>query len=213
MPQPISMPRSSWSSSSSSRTSSPPPSTLALSFGGRTARRRCRTSVERVAQYLSLSFSWPEKRFSWPILFASAFSPSSSRRRRISSQTRRLASSLCRIGISLQRFFIASVAASVVQTSISSRRRHRRISLASSPGATLAKQKLSTLLLRGGRSRWRTLFLLLLSCLASFGSWRRRRASFSSSLLIGRRRSGFRPFFAFRWRQFGVCRIIRKWWT
>ena len=143
-----------------------------------------------------------------PSAFASSLS--SSRRRRISARMRRRASSHFRIGIFLQRFSTPSAFVGAVRTSTSSRRQHRRIFLASSRGATLKKRKRSTLSLRGGVSGSPTPSLLLLFFLASFGSWRCRLASFSSSLRIGRRRSGSRPFSVFLWRKCSACRRVRK---
>ena len=82
----------------------------------------------------------------------------------------------------------------------------------SSRGATLGKQKPSTLRLRGGSSTWLTPFLLLLFFLASLGSWRRRRASSSLSRLIGPLRSGLRPFFVSTSSWCGACWTVRQWW-
>ena len=86
--------------------------------------------------------------------------------------------------------------------------------LRSSRGVTLKRRKLLTLWLGGGVFGSPTRFLLLLlSFLASSGRWRCRRASSFSSLRMGRRRGGSRPFSVFRWRKCSAGRRVRKWWT
>lgn len=81
------------------------------------------------------------------------------------------------------------------------------ISLASSRGATRRERKHSTPLLRFGDSGGLMPFLLLLFFSASFGKSRRRWGSSSSSLPIGRRRSGSQRFWVFT---SSTCGVYRK---